>query len=121
MVTPVVHPAGQGCRLPCLPLRRQCSRGLSEGIVGWCKRRRFKVTRIGERGVRKDVRPMVCKSLDDDPCFKVNGSFDIGNGQLYYLVRELVDVVGCLGDMCRDIQAMSYTRLIPVSVAWDNQ
>ncbi len=64
---------------------------------------------------------MICKSLDDDPCFKVNGSFDIGNRQVYYVIRKLIYVVGCLGDRGRDIQAMNYTALVSVSVGWDNR
>jgi hypothetical protein len=37
------------------------------------------------------------------------------------MIRELIDVARCLGDMGRDDQAMGYTLLIPVSVGWNNQ
>ena len=67
------------------------------------------------------MRTMICESLDDDPCFKVDGLFDIRYVQVYHVIRELIDMAGCPGDLGRDDQAMDYILLITVRVGWNNQ
>src|SRR5438552_4918755 len=93
VVDPVVDAPGQGRWLlsRVIPLA-QCSPNLSEGIIGLRKRRRLKVTWIQKRSARKKVRPMICKSFDDDPRFKVNGTFNGGNVQVYHPICILINL-----------------------------
>src|SRR5437764_15385444 len=67
------------------------------------------------------MRTMICESLDDDPCFKVDGLFNIRDVQAYHVILKLIDMAGCFGALGRDDQAMDYTLLVTVRVGGNNQ
>ena len=64
---------------------------------------------------------MICKSLDDDPGFKVNRAFNGGNIQVYHTIFKLINLTVGLGNIDRNVQAMYDILLIPVDIRWNYQ